>query len=172
MLPPDPQTQIVLSIAVLAAVVGVVGLVAAFVALRRAARLQDHYALLMRDVDGNDVAAALADYVRRQQAAETRLQAAETQIGSVDRRLGLALQRVSVLRYKAFEDAGGDQSFTVALLDAGSNGVVFSGLHSRAGIRVYAKPVTAGRSAYALTTEEERAVETAGQADANGQPTG
>ncbi|HEX9075532.1 MAG TPA: DUF4446 family protein, partial [Anaerolineae bacterium] len=57
-----------------------------------------------------------------------------------------------------FPDKGGDQSFTVAILDDHADGVVLSGLHSRADSRVYAKPVVRGQSNYTLTGEEKDAI--------------
>ena len=68
-----------------------------------------------------------------------------------------AVQRVGVLRYRAFEDAG-EQSFAVALLDEAGDGVVLSGLHHRNGVRVYAKPVEKEDSSFALTDEERKAI--------------
>jgi hypothetical protein len=70
----------------------------------------------------------------------------------------LCLQRVGLVRYDAFADVGGEQSFSLALLDGSSNGLVVSGLYSRNDMRVYAKPVVAGRSPMSLTEEEMRAI--------------
>lgn len=68
------------------------------------------------------------------------------------------IQKVAVIRYNPFADAGGDQSFAIALLDAAGNGLVVSSLHSRTETRVFAKPVQAGRSRYPLSDEEQQAV--------------
>jgi multidrug efflux pump subunit AcrA (membrane-fusion protein) len=73
-------------------------------------------------------------------------------------RLDHSLHRVGVVRFNPFADTGGDQSFVVALLDGHDDGVVFSGLHSRTGSRVYAKPVTRGSSMYNLSKEEQEAI--------------
>ena len=72
-----------------------------------------------------------------------------------------AIQRIGVVRFNPFEDTGGNQSFAIALLDAGGDGVVVSSLHARAGTRVYAKTLTAGRSEAALSAEELQAVQQA-----------
>jgi hypothetical protein len=69
-----------------------------------------------------------------------------------------AIQKVGVIRYNPFTDAGGDQSFAIALLDAEGNGVVVSSLHSRTETRVFGKPVQGGRSRYPLSDEEQEAV--------------
>lgn len=72
-----------------------------------------------------------------------------------------AVQKVGVIRYNPFADAGGDQSFAIALLDAEGSGLVVSSLHSRTETRVFAKPVRAGRSTYPLSDEEQQAVKKA-----------
>jgi hypothetical protein len=152
----------VLAIAAAGVVLGAAALVLGGAALVRARRLERRYTLLMRGVAGEDLAAALDAFVTRLNAADDRLKGAESALLRLEDKLGRAVQQVAVLRYRAFEDAGGDQSFTVALLDAHRDGVVLSGLHARGGVRVYAKPVQGGRSSYSLTTEEEQAVQTAG----------
>ena len=69
-----------------------------------------------------------------------------------------AFQRVGLVRYNPFEETGGNQSFALALLDADEDGFVISSLHARAGTRIYAKPLTAGRSEGALSDEEMEAL--------------
>lgn len=69
-----------------------------------------------------------------------------------------AIQKVGVVRYNPFSDAGGDQSFAIALLDTLGNGLVVSSLHSRTDTRVFAKPVQSGRSKYPLSDEEQDAI--------------
>ena len=68
------------------------------------------------------------------------------------------IQKVGVVRYNPFADAGGDQSFAIALLDSLGNGIVVSSLHSRTETRVFAKPVQSGRSRYPLSDEEQDAI--------------
>jgi hypothetical protein len=68
------------------------------------------------------------------------------------------IQKVGVVRYNPFADAGGDQSFAIALLDSLGNGIVVSSLHSRSDTRVFAKPVQGGRSKYPLSDEEQDAI--------------
>ena len=69
-----------------------------------------------------------------------------------------AIQRVGLVRYNPFEDTGGNQSFALALTDAGGDGFVVSSLHARTGTRIYAKVVSAGRSDAALSAEEAEAL--------------
>ena len=68
------------------------------------------------------------------------------------------MQRKGLVRYNAFRNTGGDQSFAWALVDSYGNGVVLSSLHARENTRVYAKPLYDWKSSYSLTKEEEQAI--------------
>jgi hypothetical protein len=68
------------------------------------------------------------------------------------------IQRVGIVRFNAFADTGSDLSFAIALLDANLNGIVISSLYARTESRIYAKPVLAGKSTYALSDEEKEAI--------------
>ncbi|MEK7660156.1 MAG: DUF4446 family protein [Patescibacteria group bacterium] len=82
----------------------------------------------------------------------------EQRIDGIDDALSHAVQHVGVVRFNPFDDAGGDQSFALALLDARDTGVVVSSLYSREGTRLYAKPIVRGKSKYRLTEEEHDAL--------------
>jgi hypothetical protein len=82
-----------------------------------------------------------------------------------------AIQRVGLVRFNPFEDTGGNQSFSLALTDAGGDGFVVSSLHARTGTRVYAKALVAGRADAALSAEEAEALRQALAAPI-GQPGG
>ena len=70
-------------------------------------------------------------------------------------------QKIGFLRYDPFHDSAGNISFSLALLNGKNDGVVISTLHSREGVRVYAKSLTAGESESKLTEEELTAINNA-----------
>lgn len=71
------------------------------------------------------------------------------------------IQHFGLVRFNAFDDTGGNQSFALALLDDGGDGLIVSSLHSRSSSRLYAKALRGGRSDMALSAEETEAVEQA-----------
>lgn len=73
----------------------------------------------------------------------------------------LSIQKVGIVRYNPFSEVGGDQSFSIALLDGNNDGVVVTSLYSREGNRVYGKPVKSGISEYSLSNEEKKTIEKA-----------
>lgn len=73
-----------------------------------------------------------------------------------------SVHKIGIVRFNPFKDLGGDQSFSVALLDGENSGVVISALHTREGNRVYSKPVEKGKAVrYPLTDEEQEAIKKA-----------
>jgi len=66
--------------------------------------------------------------------------------------------KIGIKRYNAFSGQGSDLSFSIAIVDEKKNGVVISALYSRDSSYVYAKPLAAGESSYALSPEEVEAI--------------
>jgi hypothetical protein len=82
-------------------------------------------------------------------------------LARVDRRLDTAVSKTSLVRYDAYEGAGGHQSASIALLDAARTGVVVSAIQGRDYARIYVKELDRGRPSVALSPEEQEAVERA-----------
>ncbi len=64
------------------------------------------------------------------------------------------IQRVEIVRYNPYNDTGGDQSFSVVLIDGKLNGLLITSLHSRSGTRIYTKIIKSGKSDLELSKEE------------------
>ena len=89
-------------------------------------------------------------------AALTRL--VEEQGLSTEQGLRTALRLQGLVRYDAYRDMGGRQSWSLALLDGDATGAVVTSLHARDHARVYLKELTEGRPSQRLSPEELRAV--------------
>jgi hypothetical protein len=81
-------------------------------------------------------------------------------------RLDGAIARRSVVRYDAYGEMSGQQSLTLALLDASRSGVVLSSILHRDQARIYVKQVHDGESELTLSPEEEEALRLALAQDA------
>lgn len=124
---------------------------------------------LLRGTDGVSLERMLRDQIDSTSDVRREIAGAAEKGASNEAALRLCLQRVGVVRYNAFPDIGGEQSFSVALLDTENSGVVLSGLFSRNDMRVYAKPITSGASPVTLTDEERKAISSAGASNNSGQ---
>src|SRR3954462_12441352 len=79
----------------------------------------------------------------------------------VDRRVDESVRNVSIVRYDAYEDTGGHQSASLAVLDSQRTGVVVTAIQGRDYARIYMKELDRGRPSIALSPEEAEAVERA-----------
>ncbi|HET7566443.1 MAG TPA: DUF4446 family protein [Gaiellaceae bacterium] len=82
-------------------------------------------------------------------------------LARVDRRMDDAVAKTAIVRYDAYEQSGGHQSASVALLDSTRTGVVLSAIQGRDYARIYVKELDRGRASVALSPEEQEAVDRA-----------
>ncbi|MCE3286851.1 MAG: hypothetical protein K0S64_457 [Gaiellaceae bacterium] len=82
-------------------------------------------------------------------------------LSRVDRRVDGAVSNTAVVRYDAYEGTGGQQSASVALLDATRTGTIVTAIQGRDYARIYVKDLDRGRSSVALSPEEQEAVDRA-----------
>jgi uncharacterized protein DUF4446 len=82
-------------------------------------------------------------------------------LSRIDKRVDACLSHTSIVRYDAYEDAGGHQSASMAFLDAARSGVVVSAIQGRDYARIYVKELDRGRPSLALSPEEQEAVDRA-----------
>lgn len=141
-----------------AIILGLVALIWLFILQRRLDRMLADVRAVLTGTQGADLEAVLRDYAAQVQRTAAQVDELGQQAQQLEETLRQSLQQVGVVRFNPFSDTGGDQSFAIALLDAQGDGVVLSGLYSRAGVRVYAKPVEGGTSTYHLSAEEEEAI--------------
>jgi|SRR3989344_1958928 len=93
---------------------------------------------------------------------KTKQEKLESYAGEL-RKMGLMhISRVELLRYNPYEETGGDQSFTIAMLNEKGSGFVLTSLHARSGTRVFGKPIEGSKSSkYKLSKEEEAVIKKA-----------
>lgn len=105
-----------------------------------------HAAGLERDFQGlNDQVGAMVEGLgQRLDTAEARMDAT------------IAFR--SLVRYDAYGEMSGQQSASLALLDASRSGVVLTSIHHRDQARLYVKQVHEGEGEFELSPEETEAV--------------
>jgi hypothetical protein len=85
----------------------------------------------------------------------------EGRVAGAEQRMDGSIAHTSVVRYDAMNELSGQQSSTVALLDARRTGVVISSILHRDQARLYVKQVRDGNPEYELSPEEQQAVDEA-----------
>lgn len=125
-------------------------------------RLSSHYSSLTKDVSKKDLLSSLNQLISlSNENSETIAKLSERLNAEIDENK-MHLQKIGFSRYNPFTDTGGDQSFSLALLDEKGTGIVISSLHSRENTRLYAKKVVSGKvDAQATSKEEEQVIKEA-----------
>lgn len=160
MVPAVPLDETTLPTVLLLLAIAVVAL-AAWVAMLQwsSARLRRRLRTVFGSTGEQGLDEVLDSIVKRLERTGERLDALNTLQQDLEALLRRGtIRNIGLVRFNPFPDAGGDQSFAIALLDAEGTGIVISSLHARADTRVFAKPVEGGRSRYPLSEEEQDAI--------------
>ena len=151
---------VALIVAIAGVAVGTVGLGLAWWAWIKVRRVREAQRLLLgggrRDLV--DFAVSLQSRIDDLHSAVDEVAAG---LARVDRRIDATVANTSIVRYDAYEDTGGHQSASVALLDSARTGVVVTAIQGRDYARIYMKELERGRPSVALSPEETEAVERA-----------
>lgn len=143
------------------AVVSLVALALALRAMLLLKRQRQRWDAALRGANGESLERLLTDALRENAELHERLAAAEHRLTEVEKHAEKSKRHLGLIRYDAFEDVGGSQSFAMALYDDNGDGAVLNGIVGRTDCRVYCKPLVAGRSDRNLSQEERRAIEEA-----------
>jgi hypothetical protein len=148
------------SIAVAALAVGALGLITALVAWYWIHRVRSGQMVVIGGGKGD-----LVEFAVSLQARIDDLHRAVDEIAAgltrVDKRADRTISNLAVVRYDAYEDKGGQQSATLALLDTSRSGLVVSAIQGRDYARLYFKELDQGNCSIVLSPEEEEAVQRA-----------
>lgn len=149
----------------LGAVAGVALILAGYLAWR-VSQLQERVDRALRGQEGN-LEDNLRSYQDRVEEVDRKLTDLTEQYTRLSGAQSLSSQKISLVRFNPFGDTGGDQSFSLAVLDAHDSGYVLTSIHGRQGTRVYVKPIDFGDSKYPLSDEEQQALSQAKKRTAN-----
>lgn len=111
--------------------------------------------------DTKSIEQSLNQYFKRIQELELKATDAADGINRLGKQVDLASQKISIVRFNPFGDTGGDQSFSLAVLDTNNSGYVLTSIHGRENTRTYIKPIDMGVSKYTLSKEEKQAIDQA-----------
>lgn len=124
-------------------------------------KLKTKYNRLMNGIGEGNLESVVEDCLDKVNMTIQKNKEIEYQINTIERNLYYCIQKVGIIRYNAFDNVGSDMSYSIALLDNNDDGVVFSSLYARDTSSTYAKPVSGGKSKYALSAEELKAIDMA-----------
>ncbi|MFQ9933384.1 MAG: DUF4446 family protein [Lachnospiraceae bacterium] len=152
----DPAYILIVMLVLMAGLI-----VAAVISIRRLYRLEDKYNKFMKGNNGK----ALEDVIENRFEQVDKLLAENKkktkEILDIMENLKIAVQKVGIVKYDAFNEMGGKLSFALVMLDKENTGFVINAMHSREGCYTYIKEIIRGESYIPLGTEEKEALKKA-----------
>jgi Protein of unknown function (DUF4446) len=143
---------------IIASIIALAALSVAVFCLMQLKALSNRFTAALGGVDKDSLETTLTSHLARVEAVDERLEKLDTEYHRLAIMTSLASQKISIVRFNPFGDTGGDQSFSLAVLDAQNSGYVLTSIHGRQGTRVYVKPVDFGKSKYTLSAEEQQSL--------------
>lgn len=116
---------------------------------------------LNRFVLGKDGASLEEDILKLFSDNRLLLEQAEKDRQDIDtifKRLQTVYQKMGLVRYDAFNQMGGQLSYSLALLDENDNGFIINSVHSTEGCYSYSKEIRNGDNSISLSQEEAEAL--------------
>ncbi|RJQ13759.1 DUF4446 family protein [Candidatus Parcubacteria bacterium] len=124
-------------------------------------KLHKRLKIFLTGPSGENLEAMLKEYAKDIKRLKFKSEDLEKRLGEVADTASKASQKIGIVRYNPFRETGGNQSFSLAVLDNSDNGFVLSALFTSERSRVYIKNVKGGHSPQPLTEEEKEAVKEA-----------
>ena len=149
-----------LVVAIAAVAVGAAGLGIAWWSLIRVKRVRDAQRLLLGG-GRKDIVEFAVSLQGRIDDLHRAVDEIAGGLARVDRRVDGTVMNTAIVRYDAYEDTGGHQSASLALLDSARSGLVLTAIQGRDYARIYMKELERGRASVALSPEEQEAVDRA-----------
>jgi dolichyl-phosphate-mannose--protein O-mannosyl transferase len=127
-----------------------------------------NYNTLTKGATDKTLAEVIKEFLKQNQITQSELNKTLAEIGKIRHEQLKFIRKLGVVRFNPFSDTGGDQSFTLAILDGEDNGLVITSLYARTGVRWYIKTIRKGKGLeHELSKEEKEAVSKALKAVSN-----
>jgi len=117
-------------------------------------RVETRYRKLMKGTSSSNLEEMLLEKLNSIQDSKEASEKALKECERLEVKMKDCIQKVAIMRYKAFENVGSDLSFSIAMLDDKNDGVILTGIYGREESTTYAKPIDKGISRYDLSEEE------------------
>lgn len=153
----DSQIYIVIALIILVLILTIIVTIT-YTALNK---IESKYRKLMRGVNNKNLEDTVISYLDKVEVVKDQNENIKQMYEQIDGQIKTCIQKTSIIRYKAFDDMGSDLSFSIALLDGNSNGVILTSIYGRNESTTYAKPIDKGISRYELSQEEKKVLEEA-----------
>lgn len=127
---------------------------------RKMKAMERRWETVLGEAQGRSVFDALSEHFLERRDVQEVLVQVRGRLDILDEKVKRSKRFVGLVRYDAFEDVRGGQSFSLSIYDEEGNGVVVTSVVGRELGRVYVKELVQGTAA-GLSQEEEQAIRAA-----------
>lgn len=121
-------------------------------------KMRRNYEAMMTGSGVEDLEGLLIDLKNQSEMLEEGQREQKTLLEATQVKIRGMKSNIALKRYNAYGERGSDLSFSLAILDDDSSGIVLTSLHNRENSYIYSKPMHNGESQYALSPEEKEVI--------------
>ncbi len=121
-------------------------------------KLHKRFAVLLSDESESSMEIMLREHLEERRNLQKQVESIDHRTATLERKMQRSKRHVGLVRYDAFQDIGGLQSFAMAIYDDNGDGAVVSSIVGRTDNKVYGKNIVGGKSDRNLGTEEQQAI--------------
>lgn len=142
--------------------VTIIMLIMIIVLIVKQSKLKKKYNAFMEGSDAKSLEKVVTERFNEVESIKGNIQDIINRLDGVDEFLLSTYNKMSLIKYDAFREMGGNLSFAVALLTEQNNGFIINAMHSsREGCYIYAKEIKNGQCEMILADEEKQALDEA-----------
>ena len=119
-------------------------------------KLIKKYKRFMKGENAKSLENDIIEMFERQVEIEETLSKNSEDIKLLYKKFKKAFQKVSLTKYDAFNQMGGQLSYCLVMLDENNNGFIINSVHGADGCYSYTKEIRKGKSSIALSNEEQQ----------------
>ena len=119
-------------------------------------KLTKKYKRFMKGENAKSLENDIIEMFERQVEIEETLSKNSEDIKLLYKKFKKAFQKVSLTKYDAFNQMGGQLSYCLVMLDENNDGFIINSVHGADGCYSYTKEIRKGKSSIALSNEEQQ----------------
>lgn len=120
-----------------------------------------HYKNLLKDQKVTDLKGALDEILKTQDLSKKEILKLKEVLGNLEIQSENFIQKIGIAQFNPFNETGGQQSFSLCILNNKTDGFILTALHTRDRTRIYIKKVIDGKAKFDLSNEETKALKDA-----------
>lgn len=143
---------------VVLAVIILVLLILLIVQISKANKLKKRLDKFLLGKEGTSLEEDIAELYEDNKYLKNSTEKNREDIRTLFKRMESVFQKMGLVRYDAFNQMGGQLSYSLVLLDENNNGFIINSVHSTEGCYSYSKEIRSGDNNISLSKEEEEAL--------------